>query len=179
MRQKRVDWFHCVTTNVHAEIIHWNDALRNAQKEIESKFGDFIENGRLVKSQCHVRFFGLPPPDANIQLPFPNYSQIGQFRQIRANIVRMSQTRLLEEKREFVCARCKHVMTLEADYSLMYRFDVPRSCEQDGCNGNLRQKCETPEPEHCVSYQELRVQVIHVIHAPYFSGYLHHTFSCQ
>lgn len=162
MRQKRPDWFHRVISNVHIEIDHWNDAVRKAQKEIESKFSDYIEDG-LVKSICHVRFVGLPAPDGNIQLPFPNYSQVGQFRQIRANVVRISQTRLLEEKRDFICTKCKHVATLEADYSLMYRFDVPRGCEKDGCKGSLRQKCETPEPEHCVSYQELRVQVIIVI----------------
>lgn len=148
-----------VTANVHAEVAQWDDALRNAQKRTASNAEDFLEDGGCVKSLCHVRFVGLPPLDGSVQLPFPNYSQIGQFRQIRANVVRMTQARLLEERRNFVCARCKHAITIDADYSLMYRFDVPRSCEQGGCNGSLQQQSETPEAEHCVSYQELRVQV--------------------
>lgn len=132
-----------------------------AQKQICEEQEAYLEPNNQIKVNCHVRFIGLPPPDPRYKLPFPNYSQIGQFREIRGNVIRMSQMKLLELKRDFVCSQCKQILTIDADYSLMYRFDAPRNCEKDGCKGQIYQKSQEPLPEYCVYYQELKVQVIH------------------
>lgn len=146
---------------MQSESTKWNAALLEAQKQICEEQEAYLEPNNQIKVNCHVRFIGLPPPDPRYKLPFPNYSQIGQFREIRGNVIRMSQMKLLELKRDFVCSQCKQILTIDADYSLMYRFDAPRNCEKVGCKGQIYQKSQEPLPEYCVYYQELKVQVIH------------------
>lgn len=169
MQQKRFNWFSDILGNVHSESTKWNAALLEAQKQVCQEQEEFLEPTYQVKVNCHVRFIGLPPPDPQYKLPFPNYNQFGKFREIRGNVVRMSQMKLLELKREFVCSQCKKTTTIEADYSLMYRFEAPRNCEKDGCKGQIYQKSVEPLPEYCVYYQELKVQVANVTLVMYIS----------
>lgn len=145
--------------NAHTEAIKWDTALLEAQKQICQEHEHFLEPNYQIKVKCHIRFVGLPPPDPRYKLPFPNYAQVGKFRELRGNVARITQTKLLELKRDFICSKCKIVKTVEADYILMHRFEAPRNCEKVGCKGNMNQKSPDPTPEYCVYYQEIRVQV--------------------
>lgn len=66
--------------------------------------------------------------------------------------------KLLELKREFICSKCKEVIVVEAEYGLMYRFEVPTHCSSGGCTGTVHQKSINPEPKYCVNYQEIKIQ---------------------
>lgn len=118
----------------------------------------FLDDGYQIKANCHVRFVHLPATDRRFKLPFPNNDQVGLFRDVKGTVVRMSQVKLLEVKRDFICSKCGTVIEIEADYSLMYRFDVPRNCSKPDCKGNLHQKDAEPKPQYCVNYQELKIQ---------------------
>lgn len=159
LQQHKFNWFKAVLNNVHKELPKWNTALFAAQKAIASKDEGFLEDGYQIKVNCYVRLVHVPPPDPHFKLPFPNYTQIGSFREVKGTVVRMSQTKLLEVKRDFVCSKCQTVITVDADYCLMYQFEVPKNCTKPDCKGNVHQKQIRPPPQYCVQYQELKIQV--------------------
>lgn len=158
LQQHNFDWFHAILENVYNELPKWNEALFAAQKFIASEEEDFLEDGYQIKVNCHVRFTHLPPLDPHFKIPFPNVEQMGMFRDVRGTVTRMTQTKMLEVKRDFICSKCGTVIVVEADYSLMYRFDVP-NCTKPDCKGTIHQKDAEPNPQYCVNYQELKIQV--------------------
>lgn len=159
LQQHNFDWFQAILVDVHHELPKWDAALFAAQKSVASEDEGFLEIGYQIKVNCHVRFVRIPPPDARFKLPFPNHDQIGLFCEVKGTVVRMTQVRLLEFKREFICTKCHSTCEISADYSLMYRFDVPKSCAKPDCKGSLHQKHVDPLPQHCVNFQELKIQV--------------------
>lgn len=159
LQQHNFEWFHAILNDVYQEIPKWNAALFSTQKSIASTDDGFLEPGYQIKVNCHVRFVHVPSPDPRFKLPFPNNDQIGQFREVKGTVVRMTQVKLLEMKREFTCSKCNTTIEIEADYSLMYRFDVPKNCTKAECKGALHQKHVEPLPQFCVNFQELKIQV--------------------
>lgn len=159
LQQRNFDWFHAILENVYDVLPKWNEALFAAQRSIASENEDYLEEGYQIKVNCRVRFVHMPLSDPHFKVPFPNHDQIGTFRDVKGTVTRMSQAKLLEIKRDFVCSKCGTVITVEADYSLMYRFDVPTHCTNVNCKGNMHQKSVEPNPKYCVNYQELKIQV--------------------
>lgn len=159
MQQHKFEWFKRLLDNVHNELPKWNGALFDAQKAIVSNDEGFLDAGYQIKVHCYVHFVHVPPPDPRFKLPFPNHDQIGLFREVKGTVVRMSQTKLLEVKRDFVCSKCQRDVTVDADYCLIYQFDVPKNCTKPDCKGTMHQKHVRPPPQHCVQYQELKIQV--------------------
>lgn len=158
LQQNNFNWFEAILKDVHIELPKWDAALFTVQKIIATEHEAFLEDGYQIKVNCHVRFVHLPPTDPRFTLPFPNNDQIRLFREVKGTVVRMSQVRLLEIKREFICSKCHAVVEVEADYSLMYRFDVPK-CTKAECKGIMNQKHLEPLPQFCVNFQELKIQV--------------------
>lgn len=161
LQQQNFAWFKRVLDSVHDELPKWNAALFSAQRTIASTEEGFLDDGYQIKVHCYVRFVHIPPPDPHFKLPFPNHAQLGQFREVKGTVVRMTQTRLLEVKREFVCSKCKTDLIIEAVYGLMFQFEVPKNCTKPDCKGTVHQKHVRPPPQHCVQYQELKIQVEH------------------
>lgn len=159
LQQNNFNWFQALMKDVHNELPNWNAALFCAQRTIASKDEGFLEIGYQIKTNCYVHFVHIPPPDPRFKLPFPNHDQIGLFREVKGTVVRMTQTKCLEVKRDFVCSKCDTIVTANADYCLMYQFEVPKNCMKADCKGNVHQKQIRPPPQYCVQYQELKVQV--------------------
>lgn len=164
LQQNKFNWFQALMNNVHNELPKWKVALFAAQRIIASKDEAFLESGYQIKTNCYVHFVHIPPPDPRFKLPFPNHDQIGLFREVKGTVVRMSQTKCLEVKRDFICSKCHTIVTVDADYCLMYQFEIPRSCTTKDCKGNVHQKQIRPPPEYCVQYQELKIQVNYFWH---------------
>lgn len=159
LQQQNFEWFQAILNDVYQEIPKWDAALFAAQKSIASKDECFLEAGYQIKVNCHVRFMHVPPPDPHFKQPFPNHDQIGEFREVKGTVVRMSQVKLLETKREFICSKCSTTIEVKAEYSLMYQFDIPKNCTKGDCKGIFHQKHAQPLPQYCVSFQELKIQV--------------------
>lgn len=159
LQQNNFGWFQEILNNVYDELPKWDAALFAAQKAIVTEHEVFLEVGYQIKVNCHIRFVHFPPPDPRYRLPFPSHDHVGMFRDVKGTVVRMSQVKLLEIKREFVCSKCHATVEVEADYLLMYRFDVPK-CAKAECKGIMHQKHLEPLPQYCVNYQELKIQVI-------------------
>lgn len=130
----------------------------------------FLDAYYQIKLNCHVRFIRLPKQSngsacggGNLSrtFAFPTHDQVGNFVQVKGNVVRMTQAKLLECRREYVCGRCKRSVMVEAEYSKMYVIEAPRSCSnpEGKCKGAPYQRSAQPDAAHCIDFQEIRLQV--------------------
>ncbi|XP_001659014.2 probable DNA helicase MCM9 [Aedes aegypti] len=164
LQRKQPALYNSLLRNYRSEWIKWNTCLLNAQKSlVEGNM--FLEPGFQIKQNCHVRFVNMPQTVAEAvrKVAFPNNDNVGQFVQVKGSVIRMTQARFLEFKKEYTCSRCKNDFTLEAQYEKSYVFDPPRACPlagETGCKGTPHQKSAQPQPDHCRDYQEIRIQEI-------------------
>lgn len=155
----------------HSQLPLWNSALLSAQKQL-LEGNAFLDADFQIKENCHVRFVQLPASNGRSYLRvFPNHDQVGRFVQVKGNVVRMTQAKLLECRREYVCGKCSNERLVEAQYAKMFVIDAPRGCiakggrgggegnNEGGCRGTMYPKRAQPAPEHCVDFQEIRIQV--------------------
>lgn len=158
LQQRHFTLFCSVIDNVHAECLRWDAALVNVQKAIAESGDGFLDPGYQIKVNCHVRFINLPTPDSHFRLPFPNTDHIGLFVEAKGNVIRATQAKLLERRREYICSRCKEVIVATAEYSRMYVFEAPRHCSMPSCKGTMEQKSSEPLPIYCIDYQDIKIQ---------------------
>ncbi|XP_019535784.3 DNA helicase MCM9 [Aedes albopictus] len=164
LQRKQPSLYNALIRNYRSEWIKWNTCLLNAQKSlVEGNM--FLEPGFQIKQNCHVRFVNMPQTVAEAvrKVAFPNNDNVGQFVQVKGSVIRMTQARFLEFKREYTCSRCKNDFVLEAQYEKSYVFDPPRACPmagETGCKGAPHQKSAQPQPDYCRDYQEIRIQEI-------------------
>ncbi|XP_062565560.1 DNA helicase MCM9-like [Armigeres subalbatus] len=164
LQRKQTALYNALLRNYRSELIKWDSCLLNAQKSlVEGNM--FLEPGFQIKQNCHVRFVNMPQTVAEAvrKVAFPNNDNVGQFLQVKGSVIRMTQARFLEFKREYICSRCKKDFVLEAKYEKSYVFDPPRACplaSETGCKGVPHQKSAQPQPDHCRDYQEIRIQEI-------------------
>lgn len=158
MQQANFGLFHRILKATHAECQKWDKVLLEMQKKIVEHGDAFLDDNYTIKVNCHVRFINLPPPDPRYKPRFPGNDQIGQFVQLKANVVRITQPKLFERKREYACSKCKETILVEAKYERMYVFEPPR-CSDGTCKGTMYQAHSKPLPQFCLDFQEIRIQV--------------------
>uniref|UniRef100_A0A182VQY4 DNA helicase MCM9 n=1 Tax=Anopheles minimus TaxID=112268 RepID=A0A182VQY4_9DIPT len=163
LQRKQPQLFARIFHDTQAELIRWNDCLLRAQKSlIEGNL--FLEPGFQIKQNCHVRFVNVPVTPAELRKSaYPNNDSVGQFLQVKGSVIRMTSSRFLEYKREYVCTRCKCKVLIEAEYSKSYVFELPGPCpsaRESGCRGQLNPISAQPQPDLCRDYQEIRIQEI-------------------
>lgn len=98
----------------------------------------------------------LLPDQLHLQ-SFPNNDLVGHFIQLKARVVRITEPKLCEKRREYVCSKCANEIIVDAEYVRSYIFDPPRQCDQ--CKGKIHQLSSGPKAAYCSDYQEIRVQV--------------------
>lgn len=111
---------------------------------------------------------GCGPSTSTSTSVYPTNEHAGRFVQVQGSVVRLSQARLLEHRREYACARCRHTRTVHADYARCYAIEPPKGgCSLrsthgagDKCGGQLFQKHAQPLAEHCIDVQEIRIQEV-------------------
>lgn len=166
-----------ILTDTLAQCRRWNAALLAAQSQL-LEGNAFLDPDYQIKENCHVRFVRLPPPPpaassastvaaaaSRQQSVYPTNEQAGRFVQVQGSVVRLSQAKLLELKREYVCSKCKHTLLVAADYARLYVIEAPKGgCPvrsgADACRGTLYQRSAQPVPEHCIDVQEIRIQEV-------------------
>lgn len=158
LQQRDFDLFEAILYDSAAEYAKWDGALLAVQKCIAEEKDAFLEADYQIKEYCHVRFVHLPEIDSRYKQPFPINDQIGQFVELKGNVVRMSQAKLLELKREYACSRCSNTKLVQADYNRMYAFEPPKNCTEANCNGIMQSNNEQPVPNYCIDYQEIKIQ---------------------
>lgn len=159
LQQTDFNLFEAILLDAHTEKQKWENSLLMVQKSIASENDAFLDPDYRIKLQCHVRFVNFPPPDSRYKPTFPNNEQIRKFVEVKGNVVRMTQVKLLELKREYICSKCKTLIIIEAEYIKLYIFEVPRHCSNALCKGTMYRKNAEPIPKYCVDYQEIKIQV--------------------
>ncbi|KAL9967665.1 hypothetical protein ACROYT_G025945 [Oculina patagonica] len=113
------------------------------------------------KSHLHVRLSNLPICPELRRDKIPKTSDIGRFLAVSGTIIRVSTVKLLEYEKEYICARCKHVFGVQADFEQFYSIPKPTKCPSSKeCNSN-KFNCLSDgasEPTSCRDYQEIKIQ---------------------
>lgn len=65
---------------------------------------------------------------------------------------------MLEFQREYICLKCKHRITVEADYELKNQIVPPKKCQKEDCNSSTLSSCGDLVPGNCKDYQEIKLQ---------------------
>ena len=66
-----------------------------------------------MKTKTHIRLANLPICPELTRTKMPRASDTGHFRTISGTIIRTTVVKMLEYARNYVCAKCKHVFTVE------------------------------------------------------------------
>ncbi|XP_064781392.1 DNA helicase MCM9-like isoform X3 [Oncorhynchus masou masou] len=113
-----------------------------------------------VKHHLHARITGLPVCPELTRENIPKSRDAGHFLSVTGTVIRTSVAKVLEYERDYMCSKCRHVFSLQADFEQYYSFVPPTSCpNQDLCNSN-KFTClsASSTPAACRDYQEIKIQ---------------------
>ncbi|XP_045535484.1 DNA helicase MCM9 [Papilio machaon] len=140
-----------------------HDIIKAQQTILESEeYKTLISQLRykFLKRNVQARFFGLPVCPELHRTVFPKNVDMGCFLKVSGTVVRVTQTKMLEYQRKYVCMKCKFENCVEADFENRYILRGPSKCG----NNDMRCKCSTftqvnlVSREHCRDYQEIKIQ---------------------
>ncbi|XP_050665500.1 DNA helicase MCM9-like isoform X2 [Leptidea sinapis] len=113
-----------------------------------------------IKRNVNARFYGLPVCPELHRTIFPKNVDLGCFLKVSGTVVRVTQSRMLEYQRKYVCMKCKYENMVEAEFENRYILKAPRKCQKT----DSRCKCATftqvnlVSREYCKDYQEIKIQ---------------------
>ncbi|XP_037101417.1 DNA helicase MCM9 isoform X1 [Syngnathus acus] len=113
-----------------------------------------------MKTTLHARITGLPICPELTRDRIPRSRDVGHFLSVTGTVIRTSFAKVLENERDYMCAKCRHVFVLQADFEQFYSFVPPVVCPNpNGCN-SCKFSClsEGSEPTACRDYQEIKIQ---------------------
>ncbi|XP_077950090.1 DNA helicase MCM9 isoform X2 [Gasterosteus aculeatus] len=108
----------------------------------------------------HARITGLPVCPELTRDTIPRSRDVGHFLSVTGTVIRTSVTKVLEYERDYMCTKCRHVFTVQADFVQFYIFVPPESCPNpEGCN-SFKFSCLSggSEPTFCKDFQEIKIQ---------------------
>ncbi|XP_040206251.1 DNA helicase MCM9 isoform X2 [Rana temporaria] len=115
----------------------------------------------IMKQNLHARITGLPVCPELTREHIPRARDVGHFMSITGTVIRTSLVKVLEYEQDFMCNRCKHVITLKADFEQYYSFTPPTACTnyEEGCT-STKFTClsDVSSPATCRDYQEIKIQ---------------------
>jgi DNA helicase MCM9 len=116
-----------------------------------------------IKTLCHARMHQLP---RCAQLCKPTVSSIraddiNRLISVSGTIIRTGAIKMLQSRREYTCAKCKHRFFCMADVEQRYVMNLPAECPSGGlsakpCTGTKFDMVEGSQV--CRDYQEVRIQ---------------------
>lgn len=114
-----------------------------------------------VKENVHCRISGLPQCPEVHRSTIPRLKDHGQFLCIQGTIIKTTQARILEYKREYKCNKCAHEFTVHADYDQYYAIEVPPQCPNPNsrCKSTAFQPVEKNVPLYRRDFQ---VDFVHI-----------------
>ncbi|XP_072020036.1 uncharacterized protein [Amphiura filiformis] len=115
-----------------------------------------------LKLDFHARLTGLPTVPEITRQVLPKNSDIGHFLAISGTVIRATMVKLLEFEKDFMCSRCRHVFSAQADFEKYYSECRPDKCPNpEGC-GSTKFSClsegSVGSPVNCRDYQEVKIQ---------------------
>ncbi|XP_056619591.1 DNA helicase MCM9 isoform X1 [Triplophysa dalaica] len=138
----------------------FDSALQRAALNISQSCSPLQETFKL-KHHLHVRISGLPVCPELTRDHIPKARDAGHFLSVTGTVIRTSVTKVLEYERDYMCNKCRHVFSVQADFEQYYTFTNPTNCpNEDGCN-SFKFTClsgSDASPAACKDYQEIKIQ---------------------
>ncbi|XP_053469833.1 DNA helicase MCM9 [Ictalurus furcatus] len=114
-----------------------------------------------MKRNLHVRVSGLPVCPEMTREHIPKARDVGHFLSVTGTVIRTSVTKVLEYQRDYMCNKCRHVFSVQADFEQYYSFTPPSRCPSEDECGSFRFTClaeRDAPPSSCRDYQEIKIQ---------------------
>ncbi|XP_061610031.1 DNA helicase MCM9 isoform X2 [Phyllopteryx taeniolatus] len=156
------DYFNAYPNDV---LTIFDNVLHKTATELSKKASVARLDGRRpkeprMKNTLHARITGLPVCPELTRDTIPRSRDVGHFLSVTGTVIRTSVAKVLEYERDYVCAKCRHVFVLQADFEQFYSFAPPAACPNpDGCD-SCKFSCLSggSEPAACRDYQEIKIQ---------------------
>uniref|UniRef100_A0A4W6DQL8 DNA helicase MCM9 n=1 Tax=Lates calcarifer TaxID=8187 RepID=A0A4W6DQL8_LATCA len=156
------DYFNAYPNDVLAifdEVLH-KKALELSQNASPKHCGGQRAIKQRMRYTLHARITGLPVCPELTRDTIPRSRDVGHFLSVTGTVIRTSIAKVLEYERDYMCTKCRHVFTVQADFEQFYTFVPPAACPNpDGCN-SYKFSCLSggSEPAACRDYQEIKIQ---------------------
>ncbi|KAM9840772.1 DNA helicase MCM9 [Aulostomus maculatus] len=156
------DYFNAYPNDVLAvfdKVLH-KTAIDLSNSASASHFGGQRSETQGMRYTLHTRIAGLPVCPELTRDTIPRSRDVGHFLSVTGTVIRTSVAKVLEYERDYMCAKCRHVFTVQADFDQFYTFFPPAACPHpDGCN-SYKFSCLSggSEPAVCRDYQEIKIQ---------------------
>ncbi|XP_063969321.1 DNA helicase MCM9-like isoform X1 [Lytechinus pictus] len=127
-------------------------------------FRNHLEKDNMtMKTNIHGRLSGLPACPELVREQLPRNTDIGRFLSISGTVIRTTLVKMLEFEKDFLCSKCKHVFSVEANIERYYNECKPDRCPNpEGCNSTkfscLSGMDSEGVPSSCRDYQEIKIQ---------------------
>ncbi|XP_075940507.1 DNA helicase MCM9 [Anarhichas minor] len=124
-----------------------------------SRYGGQRTTERMRRT-LHARITGLPVCPELTRDTIPRSRDVGHFLSVTGTVIRTSAAKVLEYERDYMCAKCRHIFTVQADFDQFYIFVPPVACPNpDGCN-SFKFSCLSggSQPAACRDFQEIKIQ---------------------
>ncbi|KAF7274539.1 hypothetical protein GWI33_012809 [Rhynchophorus ferrugineus] len=134
---------------------NWNNAALNVQNNLLNE----IDRKLVLKSKITCRIYSLPPWPHISRTIFPGNNDVDKFLQITGTVVRISERKLLEYQRQYICLKCKYPIVVEARYDKKNMIKIPRKCTNpEGCSSKKIVTFGELDSVNCKDYQEIKIQ---------------------
>ncbi|XP_034756409.1 DNA helicase MCM9 isoform X2 [Etheostoma cragini] len=157
------DYFNAYPNEVLAifdKVLH-RKGLELSESGSPKHYGEKEERTKeRMRRTLHVRITGLPVCPELTRDMIPRSRDVGHFLSVTGTVIRTSVAKVLEYEREYMCTKCRHIFTVEADFDQFYTFVPPVACPNpDACN-SYKFSCLSggSEPAACRDFQEIKIQ---------------------
>ncbi|XP_065578963.1 DNA helicase MCM9-like isoform X2 [Artemia franciscana] len=134
-------------------------ALIEAQKSLVQGINDEQKSKAFVKTNCRIEVIGLPECPELYRVTIPHTRDVGLFICLSGTVIRTTQPKMLEYRRNYQCVKCQYTFTLEADFEQHYVFQPPSKCEgPNSCNSTSFVSHGKTNPDSYKDYQEVKLQ---------------------
>ncbi|XP_060802180.1 DNA helicase MCM9 isoform X2 [Amyelois transitella] len=115
---------------------------------------------KYLKRNVHARFFGLPVCPELHRTLFPKNIDLGCFLKVTGTVVRVTQSKMLEYQRKYVCMKCRFENEIKADFEHRYILRAPSKCgnTEVRCKSTTFNQVQMVSREYCKDYQEIKIQ---------------------
>lgn len=137
----------------------FDNALRRAAMTILQSASQ--REDMIMKQNLHARIANLLVCPELTREHIPKTNDVGRFLSVTGTVIRTSLVKVLEFERDYMCNKCKHVLTVKADFEQYYTFCSPTSCpSEEGCNSTkfICLTSSSSAPSSCRDYQEIKIQ---------------------
>ncbi|XP_047004946.1 DNA helicase MCM9-like isoform X1 [Schistocerca americana] len=136
-----------------------DQSLAEAQKTLYEAQSEEMKCDLSIKTKTHARITGLPVCPELHRIAFPRNDDIGNFLRVSGTVIRITTPKMLEFRRSYICAKCKHIFTAEADYELYYVIPNQYKCRNpEGCKGTNISPVKVIDHDNYKDYQEIKIQ---------------------